>query len=304
MRSKISYFLPILFLFFSCKEVQKSSPQQSSKEEVFHPCLIALAVQNIDTSIAWYTKLGFEMEKDIQEFPDYGLKMGFLKLGEFHLEIIESSKSKTQADFLPNPETYPGGAYKIGFSTRNIQGVYDQLKGQDEIEFVTGIGDLPENTLPIKWPSKYFLLRDPDGNFVQVFDGGGEQMLTPWLIMMVVDTLENAISWQVRNLGFRHVETLGTEGNRRAVLARNDYVLELFEPQHVKNPNQVEGDSLVLGFKKIAFGISNIDQMATSFEQQQTEILYPVENSDFDWAEKAMIVKDAAGNWIQVFEVK
>jgi len=117
--------------------------------------------------------------------------------------------------------------------------------------------------------------------------------------MITVDNLENSISWYSEILGFKHHQTMGEKGNRRAVLERNNYVLELFEPNHLITANQISNDSTILGFKKIGFGLESL----TALNQEKVEIIYPVEESDFKWAEKAMIIKDSEGNWTQLFEI-
>ena len=98
--------------------------------------------------------------------------------------------------------------------------------------------------------------------------------------------------------------TLGEKGNRRAILERNNYVLELFEPDEVIKITEISMDSTILGFRKMAFGVENLTSLSTEMEKQQVEIITPIEKSDFDWANQAMIVKDVDGNWTQLFEVK
>jgi len=49
--------------------------------------LVALVVEDIDSSLNWYKeKLNFEIEKEVEEYSDYGLKIAFLKSSDFHLE--------------------------------------------------------------------------------------------------------------------------------------------------------------------------------------------------------------------------
>lgn len=288
------------FLLFSCEEKPSTIPQ-----EVFEPKLVAICVQDIETSLNWYTqKLGFEIEQNIKEYPDYGLKLAFLRAGDFHLEILEKTNSYKQSEFLPTPENYLGGVFKVGFILNDLEAKYAELKQMQDVEFVTGIGTLPENQLPIKWPTHHFLIKDPDGNFIQFFELGTANKISPWLFMITVDDLDVSVEWYTQNFGFKHLETIGDEGNKRAVLERDTYVLELFEPENVIKASQVSEDSTILGFKKLAFGVGDISPLASKLETANTEIIVPVEESDFSWALKSMIVKDVEGNWTQVFEIE
>ena len=254
----------------------------------------------------WYTQvLGFEVEKDLQAYPDYQMKMAFLKLGDFHLELIEYANVYNPSEVLPNPDSYVGGVFKIGFAVQDIQKVYERLNNMEEVNMVAELGELPENTLPITWPTHYFLIQDPDGNYLQFFDEGATPTPAPWLFMVTVDSLEGAISWYTENIGFTHHQTLGEEGNQRAILARNNYVLELFEPAHVVKAADIPTDTTVLGVKKIAFAVEEVPRLAAQFEERPVEITMPLSPAkDITWATQTMIVKDPEGNWIQVFDSK
>ena len=294
MSRTIRIIIIILITISSCKEKTKTGPK-----DVFRPNLISLFVEDIDSSSNWYEeKLNFEVEREIEEYPDYGLKIAFLKSNGFYLELIEKVNSFKQSEITINADRYLGGVLKIGFKTNNLEKLYKQLKKINDVEFVTDIGVLPENKIPIPWPTKYFLIKDPDGNFIQFFDLGDSKQISPWLVMMTVGSLENSILWYSEFLGFKHLKTMGEKGNQRAILERNNYVLELFEPNEVIEANQISADTTVLGFRKIAFQIKDL----THLSKDKIEIISPIEISDFEWASKAMIVKDLEGNWIQFFE--
>ncbi|MEL6675545.1 MAG: VOC family protein, partial [Bacteroidota bacterium] len=109
--------------------------------------------------------------------------------------------------------------------------------------------------------------------------------------------------WYEQFLGFSHIQTLGEVGNQRAVLARGPYVFELFAPADILPPKALPANSLVQGFSKIAFGVQDLAGKDSLFQQEKVEIALPLQTSDFDWAQKAMIVKDPEGIWVQFFEV-
>lgn len=299
-RLYVAILAVLSFLLLSCQEKTNTMP-----EEVFEPKLVAICVQDIKASVNWYTqKLGFEVEQNIKEYPDYGLKLAFLRAGDFHLEILEKANSIKQSEFLTTRENYLGGVFKVGFILSDLEAKYNELKNMQEVEFLTGIGALPENKLSIKWPTHHFLIKDPDGNFIQFFELGTMDEISPWLFMITVDDLDVSVEWYTQNFGFKYLETVGEEGNRRAILERDGFVLELFEPAEVIMANQVSVDSTILGFKKLAFGIGDISRLESKLSTANAEIVMPVEKSDFTWASQSMIVKDPEGNWTQVFEIE
>lgn len=279
--------------------------QSNLVQPIFENNLIAISVSNIEKSTNWYTeKLGFNIEKGIQNYPDYDLKLAFLSQGKFRIELMEMKDAISSNEVLSRNEAYVGGVFKLGFITSNIESLYNQLNQMADVDFVTEIGEVPKNNLPINWPTKYFLIKDLDGNLIQFFDSGTTLNIVPWLTMIVVDNLENSISWYVDSLGFNHYDTVGDEGNRRAILARNNQVLELYEPKHIKKAADIPQKINVLGFKKIAFYVENISEFSSNFESNDVEVISTIKKSDFDWASKYMIVKDLDGNWIQIFEIK
>ena len=290
----------LIWIALGCVE-QASTPPI----DVFAPRLTAIFVAELDASVSWYReKLGFEIEKESEEYPDYGLKVAFLTLNGFHLEIIEKANSFKQSDILLEEDQYVGGIFKIGLKSSDLDSLFTRLKDLGGVEFLTGIGELPESQLPIEWPTQYFLIKDPDGNFIQFFDSGETMEGSPWLFMVTIENIEKGISWYSDKLGFKHLQTVGEEGNRRAVLERNNYILELFEPHKVRKANEVSADSAILGFAKLAFAVEDLTLLSANWEKDSIEIVTPIEKIDFEWAEKAMIIKDPEGNWVQLFETE
>lgn len=303
MKKSMQIVLILVLANLGCLESTKTVHPKTAHEDCFKPKLVALFVEDIDHSLKWYQeKLKFNVEKEVEAYPDHGLKIAFLESNGFHFEIIEKTNSFTQSEAIPSENKYIGGIFKLGFQTNALEDLYAHLKSSGSVEFVTGINDLPENEIPINWPKKYFLIKDPDGNFIQFFDSTGELPLSLWLIMVTVADLERSTSWYSENFGFKHHLTTGEKGNRRAILERNDYILELFEPAHTIPASQISPDSTILGFKKLAFGVEGIASMSSNLKAKKIEIVAPLDESDFEWAEKSMIVKDLDGNWTQLFE--
>jgi len=299
---KITRLLLLTFLVGQATACEQEVSQ--SPANIFQPQLMAIVVENLEQSLDWYTQvLEGTLEKPVDSFPDYGLRIAFLQVGDFHLELIESTAAIQPADLLPNTDAYLGGWFKVGFMLSDIKAKYDQLKTIEALDFVTGIGELPATNLSISWPTQFFLLKDPDGNYVQFFDGGVGEEPTPWLFMNTVKDLPKAISWYTQHLGFTHHETLGDPGNRRAILAHDNFVLELFEPATVVT-HAIPGDSMAIGFTKLAFGLNTFDTLTTNLQRENIPIVYGPEVSDSPWASQYIIVKDMEANWVQLFDIK
>lgn len=294
----------LLYILIIGLSVACQDNQPDTQTESFQVRLMAIVVEDLEVSLKWYSQvLGGTLEKPIDSFPDYDLRIAFLQVGDFHLELIESGSSIQRSEILPDPTISLGGWFKIGFLVQDIDIKYAELQKMDSLDFVTGIGDLPQNELPIKWPKRFFLLQDPDGNYVQFFDSGAGANPSPWLFMNTVQDLPTAISWYTSHLGFTHHETVGESGNRRAVLERDDYVIELFEPVQVLPASKAPSENLILGFSKLAFGVDKFEALLTQLKNEQIQISYGPETSTFSWANQYVIVKDEEGNWIQLFEL-
>lgn len=302
----MSKYVKIITLFATILTVACTKQKEVVKSDTFKPVLLALIVKDIDRSIDWYSNvLDFKIEKEIKEYPEYGLKLAVLKAGDFHLELMEKADALPQNEALSDADSYVGGVSKIGLRVKNLDATYNHLQSIEGVDVVAGPGELPENSLPIPWPNKYLLLRDPDGNFIQFFDTGTSAHPTPWLFMLTVENLGKASFWYSKYMDFGQHQTFGEKGNRRAILERNGYVLELFEPQKVLKASEISPDNTILGFRKLAFGFKeDLTAFSSELEKKEIEIEVALEESDFEWAEKALIFKDLEGNRTQVFEIR
>lgn len=299
---KLSYLF--ILVFFSCFGNENPTNDDTSIE----PTLIAMYVNNIENSIEWYTeKLGFEIEKEIAEYPDYKMKIAFLKLGNFHLEMIEKEGAVEVSKVIKEPETYLTGFLKLGFKVKNIESLYNKLSSFKDVQIEVDVQELPTYDIELDWPSKYFLIKDPDGNLVQFFNKGASNTISPWLNMIVVNDLDKISEWYTNNLGFTNHLTLGSKETRRvSILEKNGYVLEVFEPKDRVLPSELTENTEVLGIKKIAFGVTQIDSISNKLSAEEgVEIVIPLSDvSDTNWAKRHMITKDSEGNWIQLYELK
>ncbi len=287
-----------LTILFSCFAIQWAVAQH----EIFEPRLVAIMTSDIERSMNWYmSTLGFKIERPVKSYPDYDMEIGFLERDNFHLEVLEKANAIDRTQVLKDSENL-GGTLKLGFVVNDIDQMYTTLQADGEVDLLTGIGELAAPSIPIEWPSRFFLAKDPDGNLIQffTFDDKAQMKQGLWLIMITVDQLENAIQWYTEQLGFRHLTTIGEMGNKRAVLERNGCVIELYEPANVLTVN--ESSEEFYGFPKIAFAIDGLDKIRSELVRKEVKIIHEFSENDFEWASRSLIVKDPEGNWIQLFE--
>lgn len=263
-------------------------------------------VSNLDSSILWYMgKLGFEVDNQVQEFPDYGLKIGFLRLGDFYLELVENSGSVKKQGLPLAPDAQLNGMIKLGFLVDNIDTLFNGLKQLGDVDFVTSVGTLPPSELEIPWPKRFFIVNDQDGNMLQFFSydlsESERRGIRPWLAAVTVKDLETSKKWYMDNLGFSFHIMVGEPGNQRAILERDNFILELFEPSNVTIYDQIPEKPEYQGFRKLAFQIPELTGAYEKFPD--SEVIMSQAKSDLSWATKHTIIKDIEGNWLQFLEV-
>ena len=310
--------LLLLLLIISCQNPTEPQEEKSNntttlvsnkEDDHFDFKLLAIIVKDIEASAKWYTdKVGFQIEKPIQHYPNYKLKIGMLQHDQFHLELIENETALDRNDLPLSEGNEINGVLKLGFMVKDIQKIFDDLKTHDDVQFITDIGTLPKTNIAIPWPKKYFLIQDLDGNLIQFFSYDDSTIqsapLKPWLMGVTVKDLDNLQQWYQDHLGFQLHDIVGQSGNRRAILERNNCILELWEPERVTLSKQLPEETEFNGFKKIAFGIQDFDSMNQYFKNNKIYFALNAEPSDFDWATQALIIKDLESNWIQFFEIE
>ena len=128
------------------------------------PHTIGIVVNDIEKSTKWYEDvLELKLYKEIS-FPEYdSLKINFLKGNEFEFELMEKKTSFTIQKYVPgyNLNDKPLlGFSKVAFTVAKIEQLYDRLKKKNVTE-VLGITEDKE------FGSKYFIIKDLDGNILQ-----------------------------------------------------------------------------------------------------------------------------------------
>ncbi len=124
-------------------------------------------VANADVSSKWYQeKLGFRVKKKM-DLPQHKLRIVFLDLNDFTLELIEFQDSLSVATLQKRvPELrdrdHLQGFVKLGFQIRDVDVLAAELKR-------SGVKLRMEPTDDREFHDRFFLVEDPDGNLLQFF---------------------------------------------------------------------------------------------------------------------------------------
>lgn len=125
----------------------------------------AIIVNDIETSIVWYSSnFGFKVLNKIDS-EERGFKQANLKCGNMLIELIELDSSLSPTSLLENypKKTKIDGFFKFGFLVSEFDNWIENLK-QSNVVFS---GTVVTDDLTGK---KMIILLDPDGNRIQLFE--------------------------------------------------------------------------------------------------------------------------------------
>lgn len=279
-----------------------------SATPTWKPSLVALTVEDLDATVAWYREsFGFSVEER-ERYDDHHLEFAILVLDGQRLELVRFDRVLDPAALLPEGAQAVNGLLKIGFRVADIEGLSAAMTKRG-VEFVAPLSPLPRlDGLPPDWPESYFLVRDPDGNYVQVFSGG-EADAPPRLFLaaIAVADLETSIAWYGETLGTKELGRVGDPGNERALLGHGRFFVEIAQlagtvpRSEAALPDGARWDA-VRGIKKIGLHYAgSLEELAAALEAASVPIPYPLRPSDRDWAEAHFIAEDPDGVHVQFF---
>jgi len=142
-----------------------SFSQLTAQTSKLQPFFTGLVVADVDSSIAWYSRvLGLKLRNRVDN-EQRGFKQVVLINEEVMIELVELNKSISITSALENQSagTKIHGFNKFGFSVPDIDSLFQQLAGQG----VTFYGKMVVDPVNNK---KTFLITDPDGNLIQFFE--------------------------------------------------------------------------------------------------------------------------------------
>ena len=145
----------VFFIAFCC----------CSYSQDLKPYFSAVIVSNIDSSVAWYSKvLGLQL-RNRTDAPERGFRQANLYKDDLLIELIQVDSSLPGNKILEThpPKTRIRGFAKFGLSVKNIDALFSKLKAQN-IKFTGRMVTDPINN------KKTFLINDPDDNLIQLFE--------------------------------------------------------------------------------------------------------------------------------------
>jgi catechol 2,3-dioxygenase-like lactoylglutathione lyase family enzyme len=126
------------------------------------PQFVALSVPDAPASARWYSEaLGLRVLGEIKP-PDGAAHVIILRSDTLLMEILQLRDAKPPAEEGIQKPQLTHGIFKVGFHVPNLEAAVARLKALDA-RFETGIVDDQRHRL------RFVLLRDPHGNFVQLF---------------------------------------------------------------------------------------------------------------------------------------
>ena len=126
------------------------------------PSLIAIQVENLDSSAKWYEDYLKFRVLERKEFKDHGLSLAILQLGDFKLELVDNDKAVNKNSILKQNDTDDiTGFAKVTFTINHVDSVYEKLKQKGAI-FALTLRD--SNVNPAE---RFFIVLDCDNNWLQ-----------------------------------------------------------------------------------------------------------------------------------------
>jgi catechol 2,3-dioxygenase-like lactoylglutathione lyase family enzyme len=162
MRRLIQSLVTGLLLWYAT-----ATPVQAADKSI-RPSLVAISVGDLDAAMNWYeTNLGF-MLREKKDFPQHGLRIAFLELNGFELELVEDKTSISLVAIqkhLPeaDDEAKIQGLVKLAFTVDDLAALNSKLKANG-VKFQI---DLSKSNR--QEGVRYIVVRDSDGNWIQLF---------------------------------------------------------------------------------------------------------------------------------------
>ncbi|MGL1885984.1 MAG: VOC family protein, partial [Reichenbachiella sp.] len=186
-------FLVAILLFQS-----KSYAQHSINELRFTSA--TLVVKDLKASAAWYRKF---LKFKIEEYkPNQKVKM---RNDEFVITLQQGNSTllKSQIQFKEGKK-YINGIDKIGFDTNRFDSLYMYFERYEQPITL-------DSTEQKNIAKRTFIVKDPDGNNVQFFDGTikSEQFaISPSFFSIQSSDYINTMKWYKEEMGFQEIKML------------------------------------------------------------------------------------------------
>ena len=146
---------PLLFVFSALTSYAQPVPLE------YTPSFSAVIVKNMDASSRWYQSvLGLKVKEQLKD-EKAGYNISILESPSFTLELLELKNSiDTKAGKPQDKENQ--GLFKIGFKVNDMDACLKQL--------ATLNISVPQVWSDPKTKKRNFIITDPDGNLIQLFE--------------------------------------------------------------------------------------------------------------------------------------
>ncbi len=154
-------FILLAFLCLPLTSYSQKSDELPNLDAYFS----ALIVEDMNTSLDWYrTSLGFTVLNK-KEFPNAGFKQANLKRNGILIELIELDSAKSPKNLIKDyhSKTRIKGIFKIGFQVSEFDKWMQHLS-KLKVEFHGRVVTNKESG------KKMVIIKDPDGNRIQLFE--------------------------------------------------------------------------------------------------------------------------------------
>ena len=150
----------LLFIFFISTSFSQHKSLPSLK-----PNFTAIIVQQMDSSLQWYTRnLGFEILNETN-LEARGIRQANLQRETAKIELIQLSTAIHPQAILAEkpPRTQIGGFFKFGFAVADFDAWLAWLT-EAKVEFHGSVVNDPVTQ------KRMLIIKDPDGNRIQLFE--------------------------------------------------------------------------------------------------------------------------------------
>lgn len=128
-----------------------------------HSVSFCLSVSNLDESVRWYSDVfGFKVQKE-QQYPGMSVRLAFLELNGMCMELIESANFIREQRADPPLHAGKQGVSQLILEIDNVDEAAKKAK-EHGITFAYQVTPVPELNM------KSFLIRDNDGNIIEIFE--------------------------------------------------------------------------------------------------------------------------------------
>ena len=231
MTMRTTWLLLFGFLLLAC------DPQPG-----FDITRIHIVTSDVEELSGWYQKnFGFKVVEE-----------DHLTYKGLNLYLEENSKAvhRDTLKGLHNVNNVPG-FYKLGFLTNQFDNLVEQLKGNG-VQFVGSV------VYDERLEKRMLVIKDPDGNRLQLFEDNGKHKLKPYLISIIVEGIGEQEKWYQMKLPVLETINLdlpeGTAYIR--VLRGKDFLIELIKVDDTLIRSQLDYDQ-IFGFHTIEIAGAN-----------------------------------------------